>query len=337
MNLLKDLNMNSVFICTTIFQLFLTKKIISQEHIINSKVFFFSSNFNCRVKKLIEDCDFDVHVVSVKGNFNKVKFFNEMKRNIDFYKSLYVSSIDDMIIRTIVSLFYRESKDVFTFDDGISNHFNYFKTDTKKSFVKKLFFRLNGNTINCLNDFIFNDKSYHFTINDELPNLHNSLKRIDLNFDFYDVVSNKFSNVNIFVAPFFDELFVNPKTERDFFISEAAKKNAIIIPHPRDNFDWSFLNNKIPKDITVSEDFILNFVSKGILVYLFSYASGTQVNLSKVNNIKNIILPMSGMKPDEVERYNYKFICDFLIKNGANNLLTHNSHYEDFSRKLEYV
>ena len=337
MNLIKDLNMNSVFICTTIFQLFLTKKIISQENIVNNKVFFFSSNLNSRVERLIADCDFDVCIVSVKGEINKIKFFNNFRINIASYQSLYVSSIDDMIIRTVVSLFYKEHKDVFTFDDGISNHFNYFKSNENISFMKKLFLKLNGNVIYSFDNFIFTKESYHFTINNDLPNIHNSLKKIHLDFNYNEKLKNKGLSVNIFVAPFFNELFNKCHAEREFFINETKKYNAIIIPHPRDYFDWSILGAKIPENITISEEFILDFVSKGFLVNLFSYSSGTQVNLSKVNNIKNIILPMSGIKSDEIERYNYNFISKFLIENGAEDFFKYKESNCHHLKNLELI
>lgn len=277
----------NLFVCTTVFQLFLARKIIGMKKIKSYEIIYLKSVLN---KRELDELSRFKRKKIIKSTFNF--FIYVITNSLKVFNKIYISSINEVKIWTICSFFSPEK--IYSFDDGSANYIEsgYFFDDSVKNLKQKIILKLFRVKYKSLDD--IKSKIYkHYG----LLNLKNIVSNIELlSFDV-ECTCKSDSVIRIFVAPNFDEFFSEPEIERKKYIALISIKD-FYISHPRDNKPIKSVEKNTIKNINNIEVFIDKLIKRGVYrVELFGYSNTTQLFYSKRKEVFNFVIKSKNIKP----------------------------------------
>lgn len=278
-----------LFICTTIFQLYMTKEIIKYEKIDQYLILYIGKPIE-RVIKYLNNSKLN-HI-----SISSIPFILLVAYKFRPYEKLYISSIDNRKIQLLCSIL--KFKSLISFDDGTANYSSsgYYFDECEKSLKARFLFTLLKSKYDNLEK-IKKEITFHYAICDH-KNIIDNVKVLPTMSFKQNKQTNKQTNKKIFICPYFDEFFNNPDENKKIFLSHKDD-DCIIIPHPRD----IKLNQKINNNIFVLEEYILSLLNDNWNIELYGYANTTQLIFSNVDNIKNILFITNDVKSQFNESY----------------------------------
>lgn len=313
-----------LFICRTIFQVYYANIIIKSENIENVHLIYLTHKLSAREKYTLSDSGLSYQVID--GSNFLIRLYKQIRLIKSLHKltstehlNLYVASIDDLYIHTIISKVPFES--IYTFDDGTANYVPnsiYFVERKSKSSIRFKYF-LMGNRLHSLNEIKMLSKQ-HFTTN-KLSNIIANTKFLPvINENLQKVVTNRNKIINIYLCPNFDELYAKPYDTRHRFLI-SLKNTDIVIPHPRDNFIYKGDNEFKIENGTLAEKIIENYLYEGYSIHLFGMANSTQYHFININAITNHILCTGDIKDTYKDSINEQIRIFKLLSSARNTLI----------------
>lgn len=291
----------NLFICRTVFQAYYASIIIKKKGIDNVKFFYLSDKYTEREAKVVSDYCSDCIVVSDKNKTIKLlkqilmlfKISRMHKKNKGDEWNLYFSSIDDPFIQTIISRFKFNS--LYSFDDGTANYIksSMYYVDRKRTFLVKAKYFLMGNRLKSINDVKKKiRKHYCSTL---ISNIISDIELVPLvDIDALNDVCQKHNDLNVYLCPNFNELYIHPRQARELLLSMLVSGD-VIIPHPRDDFLWGELEDITVFNSSLAEIYISDLIKSGYGVNLFGIANSTQYHYAFLKSVKNYILDLGVM------------------------------------------
>ena len=296
----------NIFICRTIFQVYYAKTIITEKKIEDVFFVYLAEEMNEREFFVLEKYIGEYNVID--GNGQLLRLLRQVKLLLLLKKifkknygdlNLFFSSIDDLFIQTILSLF--DFNNIYTFDDGTANYINnsIFFIDQKPGFKIRFKYKLMGNKIKGIDEVKAKIKKHYSSNN--LPNII-AKERVEYlplaEFSVKDSNTNhlNYSAINVYLCPNFDEVYVDPDKVRKRFISSLNHKD-ILIPHPRDNYCWKNNSSYVLYENTIAEAIVHDLIIKGYHVNLFGIANSTQYHYLNNSCVSNILLDIGTVKP----------------------------------------
>lgn len=288
----------NLFICRTIFQVYFSSVIIEHKKIKDVVFVYLSEGYSDRVRTIL--CKYtDAHYI-VGGNgytsrvLSQIKLIRALKRMLeskDVEHNIFFSSIDDPFIHTIISKFKFDG--FYSFDDGTANYVDnsIFYLYKPLSIKVKLKYFLMGNRLWNI-DKVKSKIQCHYSTNN-LPNIIKNVEKIplgDIERDNNSCELNK-NTVNIYLCPNFDEIYKCSELVRREFLNTLCNED-IIIPHPRDKFDWSCAIKSNLKINVIAEECVRSFIASGYMVNLYGIANSTQYHYAHNKFVRNIILDL---------------------------------------------
>ena len=295
----------NLFICITLLQLKIVKKIIEKKGLSkeNCYCFYYSNKLSLSdkyyLKLLKQKCS---NIIQLRNIYKFPKYFFLLKNIFKQYQfeDVYVSNIDGIYVQYILSIV--NPKNIFTFDDGAGNLFKNSKYNLGHdfSFFKRIIYNIFGNKYSSKK--IALQRKNHYTIFKSYKNY--SSKKLNY-IELFSLKKKKYLNnlkfeCNVILGTVEKEYFDDEHSEKNFkdnFMNFLQKLNGnnYFIRHPRDNSKFNkfeIKNLKVVKSKKIAEDFILeNLIQKYKHINIYSLPVSTaQINLEKFKQIKNFIL-----------------------------------------------
>lgn len=278
----------SLVICLTPLQMIIAEKVVAKQPSVdllvialndNNKYKYYFDNFqHPNLKKQYYLFDNNQNIFSKILKVVKFKNFFEIN---DYYENVYISSIDNKYIHSILSKVKFDN--LYTYDDGTANIIQdsvYFK-QSFKSKLKDAVFRLIGINFN-LNK-IKKIVKKHYTI---YKNVQNIVKQTE----YISIVKNIRDNRSIFKDQEIKIFLGQPLKDIDKNFDTLALKNFLVMEgvnyhfkHPRETEEAYFEEIKTPY---IFEDFFARELGKYRKVIIYTLCSTAALNVISFDNVE---------------------------------------------------
>ncbi|WP_323936680.1 glycosyltransferase family 52 [Aeromonas caviae] len=294
----------NLFICRTIFQVYFASVIIERKGIKDVVFVYLSEGCSDRERTILTKYIDNYYIVSGDGFISR--FLSQLKM-VAFLKkcmkikrknyNIFFSSIDDPFIHTIISKFNFDN--FYSFDDGTANYVNnsIFYVYKSLSLRVKIKYFLMGNRIKDIDD-IKDRIQCHYSTN-HLPNIIRNVEQIYLGYsesNHINFLSDK-KYVNIYLCPHFDEIYKSPEKVRFSFLSSLGNED-VVIPHPRDSFNWGEVEGVDLKANVIAEECVSGFIAKGYTINLYGIANSTQYHYVHNKSVSNFVLDLGELNDE---------------------------------------
>lgn len=299
-----------LFVCYTNLQLVIASRIIAEKRMspLEVEVFYISKVNNDVTRNTLND---------IRGICSSVTFMHmKFKYPLYFipilmhffsrrYSSIYVASIDNIIIHFILS---RVSFDcLYTFDDGsaniLPNSIYYQESELGViSFLCRRFLRIRYDILS-----IKQLSKMHYTIYDDYPNIIKDVTTIHLTSPCEErsinnsLVKKEYA-CNVFIGSVYSELFTSGCNTEDYLnrcwrlLMSTGIVN-IYFPHPRENSDVNISGIKKYNMQYIAEKEIEQLLKKYEKIFLYGFLSSCQINLSSNPDVVNRVFYSKQLKP----------------------------------------
>lgn len=315
----------NLFICRTIFQAYFASVIIKRKGIKDVVFIYLSEGCSDRERTILTKYIDKYYIVSGDGFISRIRsqlkavaFLKKCMRIKNESNDIYFSSIDDPFIHTIISKFNFDN--FYSFDDGTANYVDnsIFYAYKSLSLRVKIKYFLMGNRVMDIDD-IKDIIQCHYSTN-HLPNIIRNVEQISLGYSENNH-SNNLSDknfVNIYLCPHFDEIYKYPEKVRFSFLSSLGNED-VVIPHPRDSFNWEGGGAFNLKDNVIAEECVSGFIAKGYKINLYGIANSTQYHYVHNKLVSNFVLDLGELNDEfsavifrQIELFHH--ICEMQIQ-----------------------
>lgn len=294
----------NLIICTTPLQVLIAEKIIDMHK--NERFFGImivsinNDKNNYYTERLRNKChSFEEFLPEQQKGLKKIFFIWKfiLGANICGFEKIFVSSIDNFIVQSLVSNI--RSNFIYSFDDGTANICGkgYYYNQQIFSYRQRLV-RL---ALNCRYD-VWTLRKYainsHYTIYPNLPNIVDNTKIVNL---FFDAVNKNISEKEISILlgqPIFSDSNKNKR-----LVNKVLQKYKIdyYFPHPRENYvidNIEYINTPL-----IFEDYFIKYLLNN-RVKIFTFFSSVALNLMSAKNVEIVsIYDASIQKTDYIATY----------------------------------
>ena len=293
--------MKSLFICITTLEILVAIKIIKKKKLKKKKLvlFFYNDVKNKHTEYYIKRAtQYFGKIIFFQLNKNRFpKYFyliSKKLKNYEYFENIFIASIDSHISHYILSK--KKFKNLYTFDNGITNLNEKYNLNLEISIIKKIIYKIAGNRFNA--DKVKSISKKHYTIFKQKNNsVSNNLEFVGELFEKKKYLHKMKKSCDVILIPVFRDLFLYD--ERDInhhknliqtFIK--SKKNIILINHPREyEFKIDKQSLMYSNKFKIAEEFIVDdLLNKYKTVNMFSFPLSTvSINLIKYKNVKNFL------------------------------------------------
>lgn len=299
-----------LFVCYTNLQLVIASRIIAEKRMSPAEVevFYISKVDNDVTRNTLNDmrlmCS---NVTFVHMEFKYPLYFIPIFMHFFSrrYSSIYVASIDNIIIHFILSRVLFDC--LYTFDDGSANilpNSIYYQASEQGiiSFLYRRILRIRYDISS-----IKQASKMHYTIYDGYPNIIKDVTTIHLTSSCEERKINnglmkKEYACNVFIGSVYSELFISGCNAEDYLnrcwrlLMSTGIVN-IYFPHPRENSDLNISGIKKANMQYIAEKEIDELLKKYEKIFLYGFLSSCQINLSNNPNVVNRVFYSKNLKP----------------------------------------
>jgi beta-galactosamide-alpha-2,3-sialyltransferase len=320
--------MKSLFICITTLEILIAIKVIKKKKLKkkNLVLFFYNDVKNNHTKYYINRASqyFD-KIIFFQLNKNRFPMYfyliNKKLKNYKYFENIFIASIDSHISHYILSK--KKFKNLFTFDNGITNLNEKYNLNLEISIIKKIIYKIVGNRFS--KNKVKSISKKHYTIfNQKKNSVSNNLEFVGELFKKKEYLHKVKKSCDVILIPVFRDLFLydekninNYKNLIHNFIK--SKKNIILMNHPREyTFKIRKQSSMYSSRFKIAEEFIIDdLLNKYKTVNIFSFPLSTVlINLIKYKNVKNFLFYSnienarltSGIKTAKKLKIKYKTI-----------------------------
>ncbi|EOQ74854.1 glycosyltransferase family 52 [Acinetobacter lactucae] len=288
---MQEQSSRNLLVCLTPLQMLIASKIVEQNPT-SYDVLCLSYNENEKYdyyfNKLSLVCENSYRFIVYSENkiyriFDFVRFkFYLFKILKNKYSKIYLASIDNPFFHLLLSVVKKDQ--VLTFDDGTaniyqeSNYYNY----QDKSMLQTVILNFLGNKYSTKK--VIDESQKHFSI-------YKGYKNIIDNTSYISIISiNKMlladKKIKIFLGQPFHDLKGGDSEKILSFIKKIGVE--YYFPHPREKKRYDGIN--YIESPLIFEDYILNLLTEGYLVELYTVLSTAALNVASLKNIEIIVL-----------------------------------------------
>lgn len=301
-----------LIICLTPFQVHLGLKVLEKVKSIDKDGLMFplkkNGKYDLYSNKLEVKVD-DFFKIRVYNSFFLiftllVTFFKIKGKS---YENVYIASLDNFLVHLVLS--HIKFKKLYTYDDGTANIFKnsvYYKPYPKTIKMKLIYFIFR---IKYDINKIKKQSVKHFTIYNDIPNIISNTINIDEDSSLsFSTNYENLKQIDIFLAQPFKEFDkrINIEVINKLLFDFNIK---YYYPHPREEKIKLLDQIEIINSDLIIEDFISNYLNnnKDVLITLYTFCSGSALNLSNLPRVRVIYLYDDILKEKFKELYQIFF------------------------------
>ncbi|MNH82905.1 CMP-N-acetylneuraminate-beta-galactosamide-alpha-2,3-sialyltransferase [compost metagenome] len=223
------------------------------------------------------------------------------------YSKIYLASIDNPFFHLLLSVVKKDQ--VLTFDDGTANIYqesNYYKSQNK-SILQRIILNSLGNKYSTKK--VVDESQKHFSIYKGYKNIIDNTSYISI-IPVADLpLSDK--KIKIFLGQPFHDLKGGDAEKVLSFIKKIGVD--YYFPHPREKKRYDEINY-IDSPL-IFEDYILNLLTEGYFVELYTVLSTAALNVASLKNVEIIVLYEENLGRNYTEFYQLFETIDCKILN----------------------